>query len=123
MTGAERIAKERRRQIEEECHFEEDDDRYKRGELVRAAVCYAASSVNQFTILEPFGQYSFKDPWPWDRSWDKRSKHTLPGGAFGMQPAQIMGLCRQGKIKKLTIAGALIAAEIDRLQRIQVSTE
>lgn len=35
--------------------------------------------------------------WPWDKSWDKRNQHN--------------------HIRRLAIAGALIAAEIDRLQR------
>jgi hypothetical protein len=35
------------------------------------------------------------DAWPWSRNWDKRDKHS--------------------RTRRLEIAGALIAAEIDRL--------
>lgn len=39
------------------------------------------------------------DPWPWSDEWDKRMKHN--------------------RMRQLQIAGALIAAELDRLQRIE----
>lgn len=45
----------------------------------------------------PFGKLKWVDPWPWDVAWDKRYKHD--------------------RLKQLAIAGALIAAEIDRLER------
>jgi len=89
MTGAELIVAERQRQIDEEGCTAEGDARYTDGELIRAALCYADSA-------NPFVKYVGPRTWPWDPSWDKRVKHS--------------------RKRKLVIAGALIAAEIDRLQ-------
>ena len=87
LNGAELIANERKRQIEEESFDATHDSRNNNQELAYAAVCYAG---------RPFikGYY-----WPssWDSSWWKPSPND--------------------RIKELTKAGALIAAEIDRLQR------
>jgi len=93
MTGAERIAGERGRQIVEEGWTPEHDDRHAHGELAIAAACYALHGI----YPSPLPQ------WPWAKKWDKRSKH--------------------GRVRRLEIAGALIAAEIDRLQRADVDEE
>lgn len=99
--GAELIAAERARQVSEEGWTPEHDDQYGDeplpdgdGEyvyssLIRAAVCYAA----------PFNGLREPPPsWPWDESWWK---------------------CDPDPIRNLAKAGALIAAEIDRLQRAE----
>lgn len=92
MTGIERIAAERRRQIEEEgWTAEHDADRYhKRGELAEAACYYAWPEEN--TKITPWLLY----PDTWSTEWGKR--------------------CSKTRIRQLEVAGALIAAEIDRLQ-------
>lgn len=79
------ISKERLRQIEEE-KFDEshDTNEHEFGALTEAAICYAGSAVGCEDLL----------PWPWERKFDKRNKHS--------------------HLKKLVIAAALIAAEIDR---------
>ena len=84
-SGASMIARERRRQIEEE-HFTTDRDieEHPRGQLIEAALCYLSEA-----------QLQRKSPnrlWPWARRWWK------PGDP----------------IRMLVKAGALIAAEIDR---------
>ena len=56
-----------------------------------AAACYAAPAQ----IFVEMSEYV--DAWPWEPQFDKRGKHS--------------------RIRCLTIAGALIAAEIDRLKR------
>lgn len=93
MYGIEMIAEERRRQIEEEGWTAEHDEQHADGELAWAAVCYAAPR-DVYKHEEFNGVHSFRDPWPW-RYWDKREKHD--------------------RIRQLVIAGALIAAELDRL--------
>ena len=102
MTGIERIAAERQRQIDKEGWDAQHDAQHYDGSLVRAAVCYAAAAVSmpikQVKSVLP-GGITYKDHWPWEKSWDKRGKHT--------------------PMRMLVIAGALIAAEIDR--RIAVS--
>lgn len=103
-TGIELIAEERQRQIEVEGYdVTRDVDFYEHGELMGAAGCYISNALNKgteqpkfshFKVMDPIGRY--QDAWPWDKQYDKREKHD----AF----------------RSLVIAGALIAAEIDRLQ-------
>lgn len=94
LSGAQLIQAERVRQIRVEGYRAEGDDRYVDQQLVGAAVCYARTS----------GPITFKGhpispiEWPWHTSYWKPSKDL---------------------IRNLTKAGALIAAEIDRLQRLK----
>jgi len=115
LTGAELIAQERERQMSQEGWDAKHDEQHTEGELALAAVCYA-TPVPIFVKEEHSKSIGFIDPWPWfDEievtrygdglttqvpAWDKRKKHS--------------------KLRKLVIAGALIAAEIDRLQRTQL---
>lgn len=114
MSGAELIVAERRRQIEVEGWTAEHDDEHAADELVWAAICYAAPDdvfVAENLDAEPGSvDVRLRDPWPssWDRKWDKRGRFSRLDSyknPFG------------GRIRALTIAGALIAAEIDRLKR------
>ncbi len=110
--GAELIAKERQRQIKEEGWSAEHDEQHTEGELALVAALYA-TPITLFAEKKCDKTTKYYDPWPWhdttnyDRyndggvnievpAWDKRKKHS--------------------RMRKLTIAGALIAAEIDRLQ-------
>lgn len=88
-TGIELIVKERKRQIDEEGWTAQHDDQHTNFQLLCAAVCYCMASSS--SIL---GTY-----WPvsWDKKWWKPTTY----------------------IRNLTKAGALIAAEIDRLQRLE----
>lgn len=102
MSGAEQIAVERKRQIEEEGFHSGHDDGHDWEDLVWAAVCYAAPDpiyVLRRPTDGPYGRDDFHDPWPWDDEDDKRKKHD--------------------RKRRLVIAGALIAAEIDRLERLE----
>lgn len=99
--GVSRIAAERSRQVEEEGWSpNHDKNEHPDGELIKAAICYAAKAADievreRETISSGPMEASYYDPWPWDRKYDKRIKHD--------------------KIHCLEIAGALIAAELDRL--------
>lgn len=89
-SGIELIASERQRQIDTEGWTIEHDNTHTKGELAQAAMVYAM----------PFKLRPFLQPtklWPWNLKWWK------PGE----------------RINELTKAGALIAAEIDRLQLIK----
>lgn len=88
-TGAWDIYEERLRQVTEEGFSSKHDDQWDAEELVQAAKVYIDEN------------YPFYDapmwPYRWDRKWHKPSKDP---------------------IRNLIKAGALIAAEIDRLRRL-----
>ena len=88
--GAADILVERRRQISEERWSAEHDDAHTTGELSLAAGCYAIGSSLQGERDRVFTRY-----WPWHKRWWK------PGDRRRM----------------LVKAGALILAEIERLDR------
>lgn len=105
--GAQMIAEERRRQVEKEGWSEEHDDDHCDASLLAAAIAYAGNVYGAHpcgggvVIKRKYENgVSYEDPWPesWSEEWDKRKKKRNP-------------------IRKLVIAGALIAAEIDRLAR------
>ena len=103
LNGVERIAVERKRQIEKEGWDAEHDDENSDGQLADAAVCYALHNYSgDFEITCKNNHYfiDFWDLlWPWDDDYWKPSHQ---------------------KIRNLEKAGALIAAEIDRLLRADV---
>jgi hypothetical protein len=93
-TGVELIAEERQRQIDKEGWTAQHDAEHKYGELAIAAACYAVyntdANVNNPNTRSPNG-------WPWNDN--------------SFKPADL--------IKNLVRAGALIAAEIDNIQKQQ----
>ena len=90
-TGIERIAAERQRQFEEEGRTDWSDEDHVCEELATAAALYAMPRHIRYDLpIRPSGVPAM---WPWDASWWK------PGD----------------RIRELEKAGALIAAEIDRL--------
>jgi transcriptional regulator with XRE-family HTH domain len=99
MTGVERIAAERKRQIEEEGWTAEHDDLWKNGELADAAVCYALSKEDRYldVMVCDSIQYLFNRLWPFFDEWWKPTPDN--------------------RIRELEKVGALAAAEIDRLLR------
>lgn len=88
-TGAELIAAERDRQIHVEGWTAAHDAQHSGGELAAAAKCYLSSRAGTQFLTSAPGQ------WPWAHSWWKPSTD---------------------RVRNLVKAGALIAAEIDRLQ-------
>lgn len=92
-TGIERIAAERKRQIEVEGWDAEHDISINGdGQLARAAACYALDD----DCRDLLGSDGMSLLWPWTKLWWKPS--------------------HENRIRELEKAGALIAAEIDRLQ-------
>jgi len=117
--GVTLIAKERRRQIEVEGWTPAHDDEHDGGQLAEAATCYAAT-----TRLYRQDKYAmgvrFVDPWSWpDRdSYDKRfacGERKEDGGNWPPDPSTYTPAERLDLLVK---AGALLAAEIDRLLRL-----
>lgn len=99
MSVIEEIAAERLRQIEAEGWTPEHDNNHTDGKLATAAACYALNSV----LSGPIHYDRFADllkntvhkAWPWPRSWWKPKDRR----------------------RDLIRAGALIVAEIERLDR------
>lgn len=98
-TGIELIADERKRQIKVEGWSAEHDSEHKKDELAMAAVSYAMpKDVREAMIMVFTSPIADAPPtWPWNVEWWKPTPDN--------------------RIKELVKAGALIAAEIDRLQR------
>lgn len=94
MTGIELIAAERQKQIETLHWTAEHDDGYTVCQLVKAALCYATYGMQRAMGAGHFGK--MPESWPWERRWWKPD----------VDP-----------VRNLVVAGALIAAEIDRLHR------
>ncbi|KXF89908.1 hypothetical protein AT574_14275 [Phaeobacter inhibens] len=92
-TGIEAIAAERKRQIEAEGWTPEHDDRHVSAELAQAAAAYALNCCDNSD--GPELRFMGADIWPWSDFWKPSAD----------------------PICDLTKAGALIAAEIDRLLR------
>lgn len=96
LTGVERIGMERARQVDEEGYTPEHDRLHDQGSMTKAAHAYVSAAIwaqsdrlsVEVSTLSPF--YS----WPWD--------------AGSWKPSD-------DPIRNLEKAGALIAAEIDRL--------
>ena len=104
MSGVELIAAERERQVSEEGWTEKHDDEHTGGALGDAAACYATSKKLIFFEKQGYDQpVEYKELWPWGGKWDKREKHDPK--------------------KRLIIAGALCAAELDRLLRLEKTSE
>lgn len=101
--GCELIAQERRRQIEQEDWTPKHDDTHDEAELAKAAAHYVLFASKQKSQRERergiLGSGALG--WPWDREWWKPS----------------LGNSDADRIRELVKAGALIAAEIDRLNR------
>jgi hypothetical protein len=89
LNGIALITAERQRQVEEEgWTMERDIQEHAHGDLADAAACYAATQNSRENT-------SILGVWPWDARWWKPTPNN--------------------RIRELAKAGALIAAEIDRL--------
>lgn len=98
MTGILLIQAERERQAAKGFDAAHDAT-HVHGEIAMAAACIAAPEKIFVRREVPWRSGTatlHADPFPWERDYDARLKHD--------------------RIRQLTIAGALIAAEIDRLQ-------
>ena len=115
MTGIELIATERMRQVNQEGWTPAHDDGHDDDSLALAAICYAAP-IPIFRRRGGETYFEFLDPWPdsWDLEWDKRQVDDDTMEPREPTPAE--------RIRMLVKSGALIAAEIDRLQRAALKT-
>lgn len=93
--GAYMIVDERIRQKIEEGYTDTNDDEHDEGQLAEAARCYLEVALSEVTHVN-YGNPTEEELWPW--------------GSEEWKPAD-------SSIGNLVKAGALIAAEIDRLRR------
>lgn len=93
MNGTELIIAERQRQIAVEGWTPEHDAEHVMGEMIGAAITYAGHALEIVSDHE-LPTADSEEYWPWEKKWWKPSPDP---------------------IRNLVIAGALIAAEIDRL--------
>jgi hypothetical protein len=96
MSGIELVATERERQVSAEGWTPEHDNEHDEAQLIDAALSYALTAYGQ--VMDAADDGAVPHEWPWSRDWWKPSPDP---------------------IRNLVKAGALIAAEIDRLQRIK----
>lgn len=94
--GWQAIATERNRQLDIEGFDAQHDANMQRGELLDAAMCYAAYAALQVHHGDDFYTPTIPPDWPWDEADWKPDDDVM---------------------RNLAKAGALIAAEIDRLHR------
>ncbi|HHG4414689.1 TPA: hypothetical protein ACPWFT_002636 [Pseudomonas aeruginosa] len=96
------VQAERRRQVEAEGWTPEHDDEHDSGEIACAAACYALPPAHPARIEGALGRYG-RDPniWPWTRDWWKPAPND--------------------RRRELIKAGALVLAEIERLDRACIS--
>lgn len=106
--GVQRIKAERARQMNKEGWTAEHDDEHKDSSLAKAAACYASPYFRTYYQFEMRAyKDGYADMWPWDKSWDKRVEEPTI----------------DERIRELEKAGALVAAEIDRLLRQKLREE
>jgi hypothetical protein len=98
-TGIDLIAEERAAQVSREGWTPEHDDEHTESEMAQAAVAYieyAGQQDHGKRVAQHISDSIMSRHWPWDAAWWKP----------------------KDQLRNLVRAGALIAAEIDRLQRI-----
>ena len=98
-SGVDLIAEERKRQVEEENWDEEHDRELPVGDLAVFGACYVLDFAARYS-----GQHE-----TWRAKYNKASKALFPFDDEWWKPTP------DNPIKQLIKAGALIAAEIDRL--------
>lgn len=93
------VIAERQRQVETEGWTPEHDDEHAKGEMARAAACYVLVAAATLAPLKTAARHVVEWLWPWDARWWKPTDRR----------------------RDLVKAGALIIAEIERLDRAALS--
>jgi hypothetical protein len=107
-----RIAAERQRQVSLEGYSQEHDDQHDHGELAMAAIAYASPIAID------------GDEENWTLAVIDQEGVTEPVYPFGNYPHKLQAinrgqLSKEYRIQQLIIAGALLVAEVERLERIR----
>ena len=97
------IVVERLRQVEGEGYTAEHDTQWNKNQMIEAAISYAIAGTERNEVITDEGETVYIDSlWPW------RLLHFKP---------------KEDPIRNLVVAGALIAAEIDRLLRLRAKED
>jgi hypothetical protein len=99
--GIDLISEERLRQISVEGWTQQHDDQHTDNSLAKAAACYAMPKETREMYQSLSKVHGWFPRW-WPESWDLKFWKPTP----------------KNRIRELVKAGALIAAEIDRLKRL-----
>lgn len=113
-TGIDLIAEERRKQLEK--HSLAHDLRVHSEDQLAMAAALCASPSRLYAMATTDTEVTLSDPWPFE-DYDPR-----PRAANGSLTSNDH-LPYEDRVKQLTVAGALLAAEIDRLNRIIARNE
>ena len=105
--GVALIAKERESQRQE--YSDEHDDRHGGGQIALAAALLATPILLRSLHLAA-NTVTFRDPYPWPYS-------SRPHDGNVVLPNEVLE--RPARVRQLVKAGALVAAEIDRLLRLE----
>lgn len=107
MAGIDQIAAERKRQVEKEGWTPDHDDQHEGGCIAQAAAAYAIHGTSNPGLRAPDRRWDGSGIFPWGAEWWKPGHFT---------PSE---MTTEDRIRCLEKAGALCAAEIDRLQRLK----
>jgi len=110
--GAERIADERKRQVREKGYDAEHDAMNRDGELALVAALFATPIALYKKDADGVNEVVFCDAWP--ETWARYADCRLYDGNV-LRTNERLSLSK--RVRQLEKAGALIAAEIDRLLR------
>ena len=114
--GVELIAEERKRQKEEKGWTPEHDSQHSNGELSMAAACYAAPKKIYCSKSSGENHLIMEDPFPFQYRISGRVAMESDTWVYYMTKDKKEG---KSRLEQLTIAGALVAAEIDRLLELE----
>ncbi len=120
-TGLGIIAEARQKQFDKG-HTIAKDLKLRSGELAMMAACYSAPDKIYAEAPCEDGM-CFKDPFPRDKKQDARRRHAMnEHGSNSIRPTTPMYRSNKEAIEMLGNAGALIAAEIDRILNLPPSS-
>lgn len=119
MNGVELIAAERERQVSEEGWTPEHDDGHDNGALVDAALVYASPrELYVRADRSPGLGVVFMNVWP--HGWRRKPSNAGRTDGHGLDASKVREINAAkpaSRVRELVMAGALLAAEIDRLNR------
>jgi hypothetical protein len=118
--GVAAIERERLHQVDNLRFDADHDDAHEIEQLAKAAACYALPHryrITEVTVPATGDWQLRKLIWPWqERDWKPETQNLSP-------PSRADGIKVVNRIAELSKAGALIAAEIDRLARMHFHRE